>query len=123
MSYVEEDKMYSSVVTQIDKDPFIHTKKWMKGFSILSIAERTEIIKMIHDLQKDNIIVGMEQLDDNITIPSLGRFVLNKGRKEYVELMKEDNNLSHEEIQKIVVENFITRHKQNKQKKLWKNKG
>ena len=120
MSYVEEDKMYSSVVTQIDKDPFIHTKKWMKGFSILSIAERTEIIKMIHDLQKDNIIVGMEQLDDSITIPSLGRFVLNKGRKEYVDLMVSNPEMHPDEIKEKVITNYINRKSQHKQKIKWK---
>lgn len=123
MKTIDNEDIYKSVVNDIHGNPFIQTKRWMKGFSILSHTMKTDIIREFHDLQRDCIIDGMESLEDTIHLPSLGRFVLNKGRKEYVELMKEDNNLSHSEIQKIVVENFITRHKQNKQKKLWKNKG
>lgn len=120
MSYVEEPKLYASIITSIHSNPFIQSKGWVKGFSILNYGEQEEIIKILHDLQKDSIILGMEQLDSTIHIPGLGRFVLNKGRKEFVELMRDQPELGIDAIKAKVLTNYIDRFKQSKQKIKWK---
>lgn len=120
MSYVEEEKLYTSINDSLTSNPFTQTKKWVKGFSMLGHTDRLEVIKLIHDLQKDAIIIGMENLDETIHIPNLGRFVLNKGRKEFADLLVERPDMDLAEIKEKVVTNYINRFKQRKQKVKWK---
>lgn len=116
--YIEEKDIYASIIKKLQENPFTRQPSWVRGF--LLNENKIEILALLHSLQKECIIDAMTSLDETIDLPGLGRFVLNASRKEFADILHENPQMEVEEIEKIVVENYINRKKQNKKKKSWK---